>query len=135
VEGELNDNGKRRNVTALLRRDFSGEREARRVDSHGRAMYFQRVARAGCGSFATGVGKENGMVKYIAVASYWLGVVCAMVSVVTRIFNAMGYEFAHVATRGNSIDFRTFLDAGLLFLFIAIASANYEWFQSRQRGS
>jgi len=30
---------------------------------------------------------------------------------------------------------RTFLDAGLLFLFIAIASANYEWLQSRQRGS
>jgi hypothetical protein len=38
-------------------------------------------------------------------------------------------------TRGNNIDFRSFLDAGLLFLFIAIASANYEWFQSRQRGS
>jgi hypothetical protein len=81
------------------------------------------------------VGKEGGMVKYIGVASYWLGVVFSVVAVVTRIFNALGYEFAHVSTRGNTIDFRSFLDAGLLFLFIAIASANYDWFQSRQRGS
>jgi hypothetical protein len=47
----------------------------------------------------------------------------------------MGIAFVHILTRGNNIDFRSFLDAGLLFLFIAIASANYEWFQSRQRGS
>jgi hypothetical protein len=33
------------------------------------------------------------------------------------------------------IDVHSFLDAALLFLFIAIASANYEWMQSRQRGS
>ncbi len=75
------------------------------------------------------------MVKYIGVASYWMGVACALVSIVARFGNALGYEFAHVSTRGNSIDFRSFLDAGLLFLFIAIASANYEWLQSRQRGS
>jgi len=61
--------------------------------------------------------------------------VFSVVAVVTRIGNALGYELAHVSTRGNNIDFRSFLDAGLLFLFIAIASANYEWFQSRQRGS
>jgi hypothetical protein len=119
----------------LLRRDFRGERGARGVDSVGRAMYFQRVLPAAGATFAAGVGKESGMVKYIAVGSYWLGVVCSLVAIVTRIGNALGYEFAHVSTRGNNIDFRSFLDAGLLFLFIAIASANYEWFQSRQRGS
>jgi hypothetical protein len=81
------------------------------------------------------VGEEGGMVKYIAVGSYWLGVVCALVALVARICDALGIAFVHVLTRGNNIDFRSFLDAGLLFLFVAIASANYEWFQSRQRGS
>jgi hypothetical protein len=85
--------------------------------------------------FATGVAKEGGMVKYIAVGSYWLGVACALIAVVARLCDAMGIVFVHILTKGNNIDFRSFLDAGLLFLFMAIASANYEWFQSRQRGS
>ena len=98
-------------------------------------MYFQRVLPAAWANFAAGVGKEGGMVKYIAVGSYWLGVVCALVAVVARICDATGILFVRFLTKGNNIDFRSFLDAGLLFLFIAIASANYEWFQSRQRGS
>jgi hypothetical protein len=98
-------------------------------------MYFQRGVRAAWARFAAGAGKEGGMVKYIAVASYWLGVVFSLVAVVARLCDAMGIVFVHILTRGNNIDFRSFLDAGLLFLFIAIASANYEWFQSRQRGS
>jgi hypothetical protein len=84
---------------------------------------------------AAALEQEGGMVRYIAVASYWLGVVCSVVAVVARICDAMGIVFVHILTRGNNIDFRSFLDAGLLFLFIAIASANYEWLQSRQRGS
>ena len=34
-----------------------------------------------------------------------------------------------IMTKGNMIDVRSFLDAGLLFLFIAIASSNYVWLQ------
>jgi hypothetical protein len=96
-------------------------------------MYFQRgiSPAGGAKSFA----EEGVMVKYIAVGSYWLGVVCALVSVVGRMCDALGIAFLHIMTRGNTIDIRSFLDAGLLFLFIAIASANYEWMQSRQRGS
>jgi hypothetical protein len=80
-------------------------------------------------------GEEGVMVKYIAVGSYWLGVVCALVSVVGRLCDALGIAFVRILTKGNMIDVRSFLDAALLFLFIAIASANYEWMQSRQRGS
>jgi hypothetical protein len=75
------------------------------------------------------------MVKYIAIGSYWLGVVCSLVAVVGRICDALGIAFVRILTKGNNIDVRSFLDAGLLFLFIAIASANFEWLQSRQRGS
>ena len=119
----------------LSRRDFCGERAARGVDSVARARYFQRAVWAASGNSAAGVGKEGGVVKYIAVVSYWLGVVCALVSIVARICDALGIVFVRILTKGNTIDFRSFLDAGLLFLFIAIASANYEWMQSRQRGS
>jgi hypothetical protein len=108
---------------------------ARGVDSAGLAMYFQRVVSAARPKSAVGAGEEGGMVKYIAVGSYWLGVVCSMVAVVGRICDAFGIVFGHILTKGNNIDVRSFLDAGLLFLFIAIASANYEWLQSRQRGA
>jgi hypothetical protein len=98
-------------------------------------MYFQRAAWAAWVNLAAGAVEEGGMVKYIAVVSYWLGVVCALVSIVARLCDALGIAFVHILTKGNNIDFRSFLDAGLLFLFVAIASANYEWLQSRQRGS
>jgi hypothetical protein len=62
-------------------------------------------------------------------------VVCALLAVVGRLCDAFGIAFVRIMTRGNVIDVRSFLDAGLLFLFIAIASANYEWLQSRQQGS
>jgi hypothetical protein len=119
----------------LLWWDFLGRRTACDVDSVGRARYFQPGVFAARAHSAAAVEQEGGMVKYIAVSSYWLGVVCSLVAVVARLCDAMGIAFVHILTRGNNIDFRSFLDAGLLFLFIAIASANYEWFQSRQRGS
>jgi hypothetical protein len=75
------------------------------------------------------------LVKYIAVGSYWLGVLCALVAVVGRLSDALGVAFVRILNKGNLIDVHSFLDAALLFLFIAIASANYEWVQSRQRGS
>jgi hypothetical protein len=81
------------------------------------------------------VGEEGVMVKYIAVGSYWVGVVCALVAVVGRLCDALGIAFVRIMTKGNMIDVRSFLDAGLLFLFIAMASVSYEWLQSRQRGS
>jgi hypothetical protein len=134
VEGEFNDSGKRRNVTGLLRREFGGGREARGVDSVAVAMYFQREIPP-AQTYLAGMREESMLVKYIAVGSYWLGVVCALVSVVGRMCDALGIAFLRIFTKGNTIDVRSFLDAGLLFLFIAIASANYEWMQSRQRGS
>jgi hypothetical protein len=96
-------------------------------------MYFQRgISPAGPKSVT---GEEGVMVKYIAVGSYWLGVVCALVAVVGRLCDALGIAFVRILTKGNNIDIRSFLDAALLFLFIAIASASYEAMQSRQPGS
>jgi hypothetical protein len=113
--------------------EISWESDAGRVDSVVRATYFLRGnSRAGPNRF---VGEEGVMVKYIAVGSYWLGVVCALVAVVGPLCDAFGIAFVRIMIKGHMIDVRIFLDAGLLFLFIALASANYEWLQSRQRGS
>ncbi len=73
------------------------------------------------------------MVKYIAAVSYWLGVACAVVALIARFCDVFGIAFARFATRGNNIDVRSFLDAALLFLFVAIASSTYAMFQVQQR--
>jgi hypothetical protein len=57
--------------------------------------------------------------------TYWLGITCTALALGFRLFNAMGFEFIHVVTKGNTIDFRSFLDAALLFLFASIASSLY----------
>lgn len=72
------------------------------------------------------------MEKHILRWSYWLGVVCAVLAIVMRLSNALGFEFVHVPTKGNWIDFHSLLDAALLFLFIAIASSGYAGSKSQQ---
>jgi hypothetical protein len=39
--------------------------------------------------------------------------------------NVLGFEMIRFSTRGNPIDFRSFLDGALLFLFASIASSLY----------
>jgi len=65
------------------------------------------------------------LVKLIARVTYWIGIACLVLAFGFRLFNAMGYEFIHFTTRGNTIDFRSFLDASLLFLFASMASSLY----------
>jgi hypothetical protein len=73
------------------------------------------------------------MVKYLAIASYWLGVLCAALAIGSRICNAVGIGFRSFVTRGNPIDVHSFMDAALLLLFIAIASTNYLLIQAPQK--
>jgi hypothetical protein len=65
------------------------------------------------------------LVKLIARVTYWIGITCTVLALAFRLFNAMGFEFLHVTTRGNTIDFRSFLDGALLFLFASMASSLY----------
>ena len=63
--------------------------------------------------------------KLIARVTYWLGIICMVLAVALRLFNALGFEFTHMVTKGNPIDVRSFLDATLLFLFASMASSLY----------
>ena len=68
------------------------------------------------------------MEKHIIQWSYWLGVVCVVLALVTRALNVLGVA-SLVLGRGNPIGYRSFLDGALLFFLTAIATASYAWFK------
>lgn len=72
------------------------------------------------------------MEKYILMVSYWLGIIAAVFALIMRVSSAMGFEMVALNTRGHAIDYHSLLDAALLFLFVAMASAGYVSFKSRQ---
>jgi hypothetical protein len=72
------------------------------------------------------------MAKQIINWSYWLGAVCTLLALLARAFNALGVHFfLSFSTRGNPIDYRTFLDGAILLFVICIATANHGRVNSR----
>ncbi|MGA7916825.1 MAG: hypothetical protein WCA00_16445 [Candidatus Acidiferrales bacterium] len=71
------------------------------------------------------------MEKYILKVSYWLGIICAVLALIARVSSSFGYEMVF-NTRGHGIDYHSLLDAALLFLFVAMASAGYALTKSRE---
>jgi hypothetical protein len=71
------------------------------------------------------IAEVNMLVKLIARFTYWSGLLCASLAVITRLANALGFESVRIVTRGNTVDFKSFLDAALLLMFACIASSVY----------
>ncbi len=71
------------------------------------------------------------MEKQIMRWSYWLGVACVVLAVVTRILNTLGLSTVLLQTRGNAISYRTFVDGASLLLITAIATAGFAWFKQQ----
>jgi len=69
------------------------------------------------------------MEKHIMRWSYWLGLICVLLAVVTRILNSLGLSTTLLQIRGDSISFRTFVNGALLFLLTSIATAGFIWFK------
>ena len=69
------------------------------------------------------------MEKHIMRWSYWLGMVCVVLAVLTRFLNTLGLPPILLQTRGNSISYRSFVDGALLFLIASIATAGFAWFK------
>jgi hypothetical protein len=69
------------------------------------------------------------MEKHIMRWSYWLGLICVVLAVATRILNSLGLPTVLLQTRGNPLSFRTFLDAATLLLLTSIATAGFAWFE------
>ena len=62
------------------------------------------------------------MDKKISVASYWLGIVCVVMTVLFRGLAALGIWPILVPTNGASISYNTFDHAAELFLLLSIAA-------------
>ena len=75
------------------------------------------------------------MEKSILRWSYWLGVISAVIALVWRAINvALGLHPAGVAViPGQTIWYMSFYKAALLFLLVAVASANYAWIRGQKQ--
>jgi hypothetical protein len=72
------------------------------------------------------------MEKHIIRYSYWLGVLSVLLALLTRALNILGLSIGTISTRGNLIDYRSFLNGSVLFFLTAIATASYVWFKSQK---
>jgi hypothetical protein len=70
-------------------------------------------------------GRAAMLVKTIARLTYWVGMACVALALISRLMNAMGFEMVGVLTKGHPIDYHSLLDGALLFLFSSIASSLY----------
>jgi hypothetical protein len=76
--------------------------------------------------FATASSTEDAMlVKRIAQVTYWLGMACVVAAVFSRLMTFFGFEMTLAFAKSHPIDFHSFLDAALLFLFSSMASSLY----------
>ena len=70
------------------------------------------------------------MEKHIVKWSYWLGVVCALITLVLRGLDAVGV-FPNLLPGGN-IGPMSFYKAALLFLAVAIGAASTMWSRAQK---
>ena len=70
------------------------------------------------------------MEKYIVKWSYWLGVVCAVITLVLRGLDAVGV-FPNFLP-GANIGAMSFYKAALLFLAVAIGAASAMWSRAQK---
>jgi len=63
------------------------------------------------------------MEKHILRWSYWLGLICVVAAVVTRILNMLGMRATLMETRGNGLSYHSFLELSVILLLVSIATA------------
>ena len=68
------------------------------------------------------------MVKLLIRVSYWLGVACIVLALLSKALNALGMNFLQFMTRGNDVDYRSYVLGAVLFFLMAIATASFDSF-------
>jgi hypothetical protein len=68
------------------------------------------------------------MVKLLIRVSYWLGVVCIVLAVLSKVFNAIGMNVLQFMTRGNDVGYHSYVLGAVLFFLMAIATASFDSF-------
>ena len=72
------------------------------------------------------------MEKYIIKVSYWLGILCVVLSLLARGFNILGPDTLHFYNKGNPVGYNSFLDGAVLFFLTTIATQSYVSFNSQK---
>lgn len=67
------------------------------------------------------------MEKQLLQWSYWLGVACVAVAIVWRAANAIAGIPTDLHLAGKEVTYWTVIHGAILFLLVAIATANYDW--------
>ncbi len=112
---------------------FSGKVEGAGLESAQSGSVDTAGGRAQDSSKVTSIRKYSlfrglAMEKHIAVVSYWLGIVCAVLTIVFRALAAFGIWPNLVPAEGAPITYYTFLRGGVLLFLASIASRQVsEW--------
>ena len=63
------------------------------------------------------------MEKIIALVSYWLGMLCVVLSLLFRILAAFGIALAYAPGNGMAISYNSFFHGAIIFLLLSAASS------------
>lgn len=72
------------------------------------------------------------MEKHVVRWTYLLGVACALVAVVWRALNALGWGVPYMVAPGQTVYYMSFYKGAFLFLLLSIAAANYATYKSQK---
>ncbi|HET6143871.1 MAG TPA: hypothetical protein VFE02_10200 [Candidatus Acidoferrales bacterium] len=75
------------------------------------------------------------MEKQIIKWTFWLGSLCAVLTLVARSLDVMGFNTLNFSTRGSEIGYHTFMNGTFFFYLFCIAMSNYFCFVSNRNSS
>jgi uncharacterized membrane protein YiaA len=77
--------------------------------------------------------EENDMEKQLYTVTYWIGVICTVLALITRALAMVGVWVLPVATSGKiPLSYKSFLDGAMLFFVMAIASSVAIWVKAQK---
>lgn len=73
------------------------------------------------------------MEKIFLRVSYWLGVICIVLALLSKALNAVGVDVLTFNTRGNEIGYHSYVLGVVLFFLMAIATAGLDSFNKNNK--
>ena len=73
------------------------------------------------------------MEKQLSTVAYWIGIVSAILALITRLLAVIGIFVSNTAPSGKiPISYKSFLDGAILFFMMAIASSAAMWIKQQK---
>ena len=72
------------------------------------------------------------MEKQVTSAAYWIGILCTIIALITRLCAMAGVFVFPVVAGKIPLSYRTFLDGAILFFMMAIASSVVTWVKTQR---